>query len=258
MNICLQYDDSFDGFLSAVFYAYENKQLDCIIVKSSKYQLSLLNTPRIITTDLQHVDRIINGLQAKGNKSIVRYLYTAFLSENNHVEDLLFYAIKQVFKINTYAIKDFSDQRILNLAKLVKMVGREKHRMEAFVRFRLTKDEIYFASVEPDFNVLPLIRKHFLSRYADQKWLIYDIRRQFGLAYDLNDVKVVSMHFDESFDPTKTTIDHFASEELEFQNLWQHYFQSTNIKSRKDTKLHQQHVPPRYWKYLSEKQPIIK
>ena len=31
------------------------------------------------------------------------------------------------------------------------------------------------------------------------------------------------------------------------------YFKSTNIKSRKNMKLHLQHVPKRYWKYLTEK-----
>ena len=41
--------------------------------------------------------------------------------------------------------------------------------MLAFVRFELLQDEVYFAKIEPDFNVLPLFRKHFKERYADQK-----------------------------------------------------------------------------------------
>ncbi|RZL34744.1 MAG: DUF4130 domain-containing protein, partial [Pedobacter sp.] len=42
-------------------------------------------------------------------------------------------------------------------------------------------------------------------------------------------------------------------EEL-YTHLWKDYFKSTNIESRKNTKLHVQHVPKRYWKYLTEKQ----
>ena len=49
--------------------------------------------------------------------------------------------------------------------------------MEAFVRFQCTKDQLYYAIIQPDYNVLPLISKHFEKRYADQRWLIYDIRR---------------------------------------------------------------------------------
>jgi probable DNA metabolism protein len=125
--------------------------------------------------------------------------------------------------------------------------------MEAFVRFRLTKDGLYFASIEPDFDVLPLISKHFNSRYADQKWVIYDLKRNYGLYYDLEKVDIINISLPEDFDATKTSQDFFAAEELEFQTLWQDYFESTNIPSRKNMKLHIRHVPKRYWKYLSEK-----
>ena len=47
----------------------------------------------------------------------------------------------------------------------------------------------------------------------------------------------------------------FDEDELVFQTLWRDYFKSTNIKSRKNMRLHIQHVPKRYWKYLSEKLP---
>ena len=40
-----------------------------------------------------------------------------------------------------------------------------------------------------------------------------------------------------------------------YQSLWQTYFDSVNIKARKNMKLHIQHMPKRYWKYLIEKQP---
>ncbi len=57
--------------------------------------------------------------------------------------------------------------------------------MEAFVRFQLIKDGLYYATVQPDYNVLPLILKHFKDRYADQRWLIYDTLRKYGILYDL-------------------------------------------------------------------------
>lgn len=45
---------------------------------------------------------------------------------------------------------------------------REKHRMEAFVRSEHPTEDIYFARVEPDFNVLTLIGEHLRQRYQDQ------------------------------------------------------------------------------------------
>ncbi|MEJ7663065.1 MAG: DUF4130 domain-containing protein [Hymenobacter sp.] len=40
-----------------------------------------------------------------------------------------------------------------------------------------------------------------------------------------------------------------------FQVLWQAYFDHVNIPERRNLKLHRRHMPLRYWKYLSEKQP---
>ena len=128
--------------------------------------------------------------------------------------------------------------------------------MEAFVRFRLTKDDIYFAIIEPDFNVLPIIIKHFKSRYADQKWLIYDIKRKIGAYYDLNKTEYVSMELPEDIGISGGNSEYFDPGEIYFQKLWKEYFDSTNIKSRVNMRLHVQHVPKRYWKYLSEKSPF--
>ena len=52
------------------------------------------------------------------------------------------------------------------------------------------------ANCDPDFNVLPLIRKHFLKRYADQQWIIYDLKRDYGLYYNLHKVDIVNFQFD--------------------------------------------------------------
>ena len=73
-------------------------------------------------------------------------------------------------------MQNYADEQILEIAKINKSINREINRMHAFVRFEKLKDEVYFSKVEPDFNVLPLIVKHFKDRYQDQKWMIFDIK----------------------------------------------------------------------------------
>jgi len=102
---------------------------------------------------------------------------------------------------------------------------------------------------------LPLITSHFKDRYADQKWILYDIKRGYGIYYDLTKVEIIKLDF---FSKLNTNIqeENYANNELDFQNLWQTYFNNVNITSRKNTKLHTQHLPKRYWKYLIEKNKI--
>ena len=152
-------------------------------------------------------------------------------------------------------ITNYADKDVLEISKIVKMVRREKHRMDAFVRFRETKEGLYFATIEPDFNVLPLNATHFKNRYADQKWLIYDLKRKYGLFYDLHTVETVQLDLAADVHLESKSNLFFSEKEQQFEVLWQNYFKSTNIKGRKNMKLHLQHVPRRYWKYLSEKQP---
>ena len=255
MQKVLVYDGSFEGFLSVVFKVYEEKLTNVDVQKEGQVQASFFGESEEIVTNKAHADRVWKGLKKKLTSFGRNQLYYSFLSELDSVENLLLDYVQQVFKSTENIEKDFSNSTVLKLSKITKSVGREKHRMEAFVRFRLTKDELYFASIEPDFNVLPLIAKHFKLRYADQKWLIYDIKRKFGLYYNLESVEIIVMEFPTHFDFTKTSGDFFAEQELEFQDLWQNYFKSTNIASRKNMLLHVRHVPKRYWKYLSEKQP---
>jgi probable DNA metabolism protein len=116
----------------------------------------------------------------------------------------------------------------------------------------LLKDGIYFARIDPDFDVLTLIIKHFKSRYQDQQWMIYDLRRKYGAYYDLQNVEIITLDLSvNALQANDTNV--YSDAEIEYQKLWAEYFDHANIKERKNKKLHLQHVPKRYWKYLTEK-----
>ncbi len=258
-NITMQektliYDGTFEGFLSCVFYVFEYKFKNVTIQNEFVNQIGLFSENETIGTDAKKADRVWKGIKSKTSKITSTKIYYAFLSEQEGVENILLNYIQYIFKNQLRVDTDFTHPSVLKIAQIAKNVSREKHRMEAFVRFRLTKDNIYFANIEPDFNVLPLIAKHFKSRYADQKWVIYDIKRNYGLFYNLQTLEFINMSFPKNFDFTKTDTIFFADEEFNFQKLWKDYFKSTNIKERKNMKLHLNHIPKRYWKYLSEKQ----
>ena len=249
----LSYDSTFEGFLTAVFEIFEFKYQHPKIIKKDDSQQNIFVTPIEIVTDVTKSDRVIKKLTDQLQNDGVRTLIYAFLSEKVGVEDLLFKVINYaVANKNQNVMKDFSNDAVLQVSQLTKSVGREKHRMEAFIRFELLKDGIYFAKIDPDFDVLTLIMNHFKNRYQDQKWLIYDLRRKYGVFYDLKNVEIVSLDLDlKLIDDKSSSV--FSDSEIEYQKLWWEYFDHTNIKERKNTKLHLQHVPKRYWKYLTEK-----
>jgi len=252
----LKYDGSFEGFLTCVFTAYEQKLQVVEIIPAGENQNQLFSeTETIITEDLK-AQRVLRALKTKVSIHGVRRIRFAFLSEKQGMELRLYKMIRYIFSMPEKAELDYSHPVVLDVSKTAKQVGREKHRMEAFVRFRLTKDNIYFAIIEPDFNVLPVITSHFKSRYADQKWLIYDVKRKYGVYYDLSKTEYISIDLPKDIGVSGGNSEYFETGEINFQKLWKEYFDSTNIKSRVNMRLHVQHVPKRYWKYLSEKSPF--
>lgn len=252
----LIYDGSFNGFLTAVFIAFDEKLVVADIQKKTKVQRGLFSDSEPIFTQMDKAKRVWNGIRKKNN-TVIKDIYFAFLSETENIEPLLYRYIRKLFSTGMDVHSNYSDSLTLKISQLARSVSREKHRMEAFVRFQLTKDGIYFANIEPDFDVLPLISKHFRNRYADQQWIIYDVKRSYGLFYNLYGVEIVTLDLKEVYTNSIQKSDTFLDTEYDYQNLWNNYFRSTNIKSRINPKLHQQHLPKRYWKYLSEKKAVV-
>jgi probable DNA metabolism protein len=261
------YDGSFEGFLSVIFTAFAEKDWPTQIQPQDRAQLGLLDLPKAIETDQKLAERVLEGLDKRTEQHASALVYRAFLSEKDGIEMILFHFIQAIIRGGPNILSNFANPHIGDVLQINKMIGREVHRMHAFVRFQKTQDNLFFAVIEPDFNVLPLLGDHFSKRYADQKWIIFDTQRHYGLLYDLHETLFIDAfhpqlpkkhsspllsdaHHNNALPGLSDTLD---DHEGLYQQLWVQYFDSVNIKERKNTKLHMRHMPKRYWKYLTEK-----
>ena len=247
------YDGSFEGFLSAVFDVYEYKFTEPDICPQHRFNGNVFGAPHITVANKKNSDRVWKGLEKQLTKEAQGQLYKTFLSELPGMENSLLHYIQYAFSSKQFMENDFSHAAVVTITQTAKKVWREKHRMEAFVRFQKTADDLYYSIIEPDYNVLPLIKPHFETRYADQRWLIFDGKRKYGIYYDGQQTTEVEINFNDGANAGKNVSQIFSADETTYQQLWQQYFKSVNIPARKNTKLHIQHMPRRYWKYLPEK-----
>lgn len=246
------YDGSFDGFLCAVFDVYEYKMDDVEICLAHEANANIFEKMHAARMNTEHSTRVWKGLEKKLSSDGLKQVYRAFLSGLPGMENILLRYIQYVFSSKISVEQDFSNPYVLEVQQVAKKVWREKHRMEAFVRFSKTADGLFYSVIEPEHDVLPLISRHFEDRYADQPWLIYDARRRYGIHYNLEQVSEVSLTFSDSVTGSGISSVYDESEDI-YQQLWKQYFKSVNIPARKNTRLHLQHMPKRYWKYLVEK-----
>ncbi len=247
------YDNTFNGLLTCVFDAFYRKQFPKKIV-SETTQIPLFAETFTVITDTEKAERVLVGLQKKLSRSAMHMLFVCFLSEMEEVTIMIFNYIQKALLSEKSIELNFADTDVLGLSKIYKKVQREAERMRQFVRFQKTADGIFFAIFEPLYNILPLNSEHFEDRFADQQWIIYDLKRGYGLYYDLEKTEIIRFENMEILPQTKQlSPDKLDEYELAFQQLWKDYFKAITIKERINLKLQRQHMPKRFWKYLTEK-----
>ena len=188
----LIYDGSFNGFLTTVFKVFEEKIEVTNIQRNTENQKGLFSEAITVFTQMDKARRVWNSIQNKSNAAI-KSIYFAFLSESKGVELLLYQYIRSMYANPDEEPIDDIAEIILKIQQQSRMVAREKHRIEAIANFTISKDQILFSDVSPGFDVLPLISKHFRTKFKGQEFIIYDRKRKYAIYYNLYTVEIISL-----------------------------------------------------------------
>lgn len=248
----LVYDGSFDGLLCVCHTIYRTGHLpDDIRVYDAGHTYFMGNVSRV-QTDERRARLVESALTRAADAELMRRLRMAFRSEEPGLERALLRLMIGLLGRPDRADASFPDLRPeqiregLRIAeRLARQVGREVHRMHAFVRFARRHDGTFVADIEPAFDVLDLITAHFVARYPSQRWAIRDLERGRALWYDGEAARVVGL--DEV-----PLCGAPADEEQEMQAGWRTYFDSVDIPARRNPALQQRHVPLRYRRHMTE------
>lgn len=256
-TIILRYDRTFDGLLTAVFDAFVRKEFPTAILSEGEPLPLFYDVEHTVVTDAEKAGRVWRALEKKLSRRALTMLTVSFLAEEAGLDLHLFYYICKAVKTEASIETFFTDEDVRYVTDAFRRVRYERLRMMQFVRFQKAKDGTYFAIIRPDYNVIPLIIPHFEDRFADQPWIIYDIRRDYGCYYNGREVTQISFSDDgRTFDPRTGRLhaDLMADDEPLFQELWRTYFKAVCIRERLNPRKHRKDMPARYWAYMTEKQ----
>jgi probable DNA metabolism protein len=253
-KLIFHYDKSFDGLLTAVFESFERRQLPDDIRGNEESAIELWCERIPVISDKNKADRVWRALVEKISDTTANRLFRIHYSGLEGIDLPMFRLICKVFSRGAGTMENFADPDVLAIKKADRKVSREAERVAQFVRFQKTADGIYFAAYGPDYDVIPMVLGHFRDRFADQRWMVYDMIRKKGYYCDGKEVLWVNLESD-TIDPSSGDVDTtvLAADEVLFQQLWKQYFRSICIDQRLNLKLHRQKVPKKYWKYLTEK-----
>jgi len=242
-------DGTFEGLLSAVFEAYARKADSAQIRPRKQHRPGLFEESVLVAADTQNAERVWKGLKRHLGSDQSARLYLAFLTGEQGVEILIYRYIRAAIPSKAKLVDSGSPAVHLAIERLSQKALREAHRMKGRVRFSKMENDLFMALINPRYDVLPLIRRHFEKRYADQRWVIFDAVRNYGLFFDTEKTSEVRTGADLL--PSGVGSGDTADETC--RQLWKTYFAAVDIAERHNPKLHLRWLPRRYWRYLPEK-----
>ena len=251
--ITLIYDDTWNGFLTAVFEAFAAKE-PCLLQNARRGGVGSLLPPKTVHEDDEKAARVLRGIDnlphqkpshsapTEPDRSFSEALYSAWLSELPGIEDSIVACLRLGFQrqCDPLPLRQIDCAHRVNTA--AKKANWEAHRFIQFVRFIEGGENLYMANIQPECDVLPLLAEHFHDRYKILRFIIQDTVRRKAIFSDPTGWVIVEME-DQLLELPKGG---------EFEKLWKTYFDTIANPARRNKKLQQKFVPLRFREHLTE------
>lgn len=136
-----------------------------------------------------------------------------------------------------------SDDTLKELLNMRKAIGRDIHKMKAFVRFRVVhhdQGELYLAFYRPAHFILPLAAPFFKQRFASMTWAILTPDR--SVYWDGK-----QLNFEAGTDDR-----YWSNIEDQTEDLWLTFYQSIFNPARIKLNAMYNEMPRKYWSTMPE------
>lgn len=245
-------DGGFSGFLCAVFEAFFQKLEEASFMPSQVYQEKTpgveFQSPGLFDeiTDIpfspSRAERVSKWMLSRFTPAEIRTVFLSFLSDHPQKDSAIYQCLRLAVKTRDRNL--FSRLDNVSVHRMVSSAGRtgkELHLFYGILRFSF-HGSFYYAPIKPSCDLLPLLSPHFTDRFADQDWVIHDLKRQTALFWIKG-----RLYFKNGVDvnPGLTGPDGW-------EGLWKTYFNVIPIKERVNPNLQRNFVPIKYRARLTE------
>ena len=237
-------DGSLDGLLSVVYSNYYDRRKYDYVFEDEVYQQQLDADYFYVPADPAHAVAVMDALGRRiSHEAQSNVCYCCLSNDDNRFTELLYY-IRLGFKTGARVDNYLQDPHVLRVHQLVQYVTREAHLLTGFCRFKQTKNGVYYASVSPVNNTLPILAEHFRERFMNQPWVIHDTGRGLAAVYDCSEYIIGQA-------PAEARVS-YSDDEAMFQELWKAFFDTIAIKERLNKKLQRNLIPLHFRKHITE------
>lgn len=236
------HDGTPEGFLSALLAARGDDPAGLELPATGQATPDLFAVPVEVPTDPARARAFLDEVANRYGPDVPRRLMYLYYSESPLAGALALAYLRLRERWGEETEQHLTHPVLRTLMPLCREVGGEIHRFKGLLRFTEIDPPALHALMEPDYNILMPVAFYFRRRLGGQPWLITDAKRRRAAHWD-----GARLHFL----PVDLTASRSTSPD-EMARLWQTFYRAVAIPDRKNENLRRQHMPERYWKYLTE------
>lgn len=236
-------NDNLDCFYTAIFTAYEQKNLGAKITAVS-FQPTFGEISLPILPSIEKSTRVQNSLLKIAGRTVLDDIKISLLSCDEQKHNKAFEYVKLILTEQKDVSTYFSHPAVMQFTELKNKVWLERHRFTGFLRFHETISGVLYAVYEPDNDVTEILAPFFKARLNKNPFIIHDIRRNKFALWSGIEMRYITTNEVPSII--------LSDKEVAVRELWKKYFAHVNIDERPHKKQQDSYLPRRYRKYMNE------
>ncbi len=247
-DIIYTYDGSFQGFLSCVFESVYSRELPLDIQNRDTPVMELWNT-KAVETDRGKAERVKVSIAARISDRALELVTAVFLSSLEQKEIKLLRFLLRAYREGKSLLYTLGDPVMVPLLSAERHLMNEAHLLKGFIRFS-DVEGVMVSTITPKNCVLPFIAGHFILRYRQEDFMIFDKTHGAALLYRDGKIDILwnnTIEFPEA-----------SEQELRYQALWKRFYDTVAIENRTNPRCRMTHMPKRYWENMLEISPMAR
>lgn len=241
------YDGSLPGFFCCVHECVYSGEIPAEIFVESSAQPSLFAQKHIQTCELK-AKKVEISIGKKISPRATEVVQRVFLSCLEAKELALLHFLLLGYQEGGKAPYMLGHNHVKTVLQAEKHLMGEVHLLKGFVRFA-DYGNVLGASISPKNFVLPFLQSHFVQRYCEENFIIYDKTHKAALIYENRKSRIVPL--------SGICFDEISQKEQQYQSMWKRFYNTIAIEERTNHKCRQSHMPKRYWENMLEVKDLL-
>lgn len=252
MKYILQCEDSIEGIFSAVYaawelkYGHENTELQ--ITGTEGTNIELFSTYIMLQPDAEKAEKVLNTIRRKCSDRVYESLFHAACADAADKADAIYRYIQVALQMGSKVLNHLTDPAVVRIMELSRAVGNAEHHYLGFLRFIEIPGNILLARYEPKPRLTELIMPHFVERFPEERFVIWDTRRNVAGVHVPGE-NYIMLQLSEN---QVAVLKQYSEDNIKAEQMWKTFVDHISIKERENKKLQQNNLPLHFRTYMPE------